>query len=196
MPVVPVARSAWRLRRTARPKGKIGAVTAKKLLHPFHKVLACPTAHAERLLDLPTVNAPVAGSKSNHLLAFSRPSVRTHLTARMEFEGSAETEAGGEATASQMVQMIHRLVQALMQILVHAAKSVLIQLVPQKENNAVASAGRRHHCCQKVLVSLMVLVLELQTALMKTPLVPAATQNMFHHATKQRNARRPLLKLV
>ena len=191
MQVVPAVR-----RRTAHPREKVGVVTARRLLHLFHKVLVCLTAHAERLLDLPTVNAPVARNKSNHLLAFSRPSVRTHLMAQMEFEGSAETEAGEEETVSQMVQMIHRLVQALIQILVLVAKSVLMQLVPQKENNGVASAGRRHHCCQKVLVSLMVLVLELQTALMKTPLVPAATQNMFHHATKLRNARRLSLSLV
>ena len=190
MPVVPVARSAWRLRRTVRLKEKIGAVTAKKLLHPFHKVLACPTAHAERLLDLPMVNAPVAGNKSNHLLAFSRPSVRTHLMAHMEFEVSAETEDGTNGPDDT---------PACPSTDTNSCTCCnLIQLVPQKENSGIASAGRRHHCCQKVLVSLMVLVLKLQTAFMKTPLVPAAIQNMFFelHATKLRNARRPLLKLV
>ena len=187
MQVVPAVR-----RRTAHPREKVGVVTARRLLHFFHKVLASPTAHAERLLDLPTVNAPVAGNKSNHLLAFSRPSVRTHLMAHMEFEGSAETEDGGEETASQMVQMIHRLVQALMQILVHAAKSVLIQLVPQKENSGIASAGRRHHLLPE---GACVFDGSCPQA-PNSPFAPAAIQNMFLHATKRRNARRASLNLV
>ena len=196
MPVVPVVRSAWRLRRSARPKEKVGAVTAKKMLHPFHRVLASSTVRAERLLALLMVSAPVAGNRSNHLPVFSRPSARSRLLAKMEFEVSAETEAGEEATASPMVQMRSRLVQASMQMLAHAAKNVLIQLVPQKETNGVASAGRRHHCYQRGLVSLMVLVLKLQTAHMRTPPVLAAIQNMFRLATKRRNARRPSLNLV
>ena len=117
--------------------------------------------------------------------------------AKMELEVSAETEAGVGATVSQLIKMRYRFVQqALLQMLAHAVKSVLIQLAPQKEINGVASAKQRHHCCQKGLVSLMVLVPELQTAPMKTPLVPAAIQNMFRHATKRRNARRPSLNLV
>ena len=116
--------------------------------------------------------------------------------AKMELEVSAETEAGVGATASQLIKMRYRFVQALLQMLAHAVKSVLIQLAPQKGISGVASAKQRHHCCQKGLVSLMVLVPELQTAPMKTPLVPAAIQNMFLHATKRRNARRPSLNLV
>ena len=116
--------------------------------------------------------------------------------ATMEFEVSVETEAGVGATASQLIKMRYRLVQALLQMLAHAAKSVLIQHAPQKEINGAASAKQRHHCYLKVLVSLMVLVPELQTALMKTPLVPAAIQNMFRHVTKHRNVRRPSLNLV
>ena len=194
MLVVPVVRSAWR--KTAHPKEKVGAVTARRLLHPFHKALVSTTDHAEGLQDLLMVNAPVAGNKSTHLPAFSRPSVRTRLMAKMEFEVSVETEAGVGATALQLIKMRYRFVQALLQMLALVAKSVLIQLAPQKGTNGVASANQRHHCCQKGLVSLMVLVPELQTALTKTPLVPAAIQNMFPHATKRRNARRPSLNLV
>ena len=194
MPVVPVVRSAWR--KIAHPKEKDGAVTARRLPHPFHKVHASTTDHAEGLQDLPMVNAPVVGNKSTHLPAFSRPSVRTHLMARMEFEVSAETEAGEEATASQMVQMRSQLVQALLQMLAHAAKSVLTQHAPQKGNNGVASVRRKRRCCLKVLVSLTVLVLELQTALMKTPLVPAAIQNMFLRAIKRRNVGTHSMRLV
>ena len=61
MLVVPVVRSAWR--RTAHPKEKVGAVTARRLLHPFHKALVSTMDHAEGLQDLPMVNAPVAGNK-------------------------------------------------------------------------------------------------------------------------------------
>ena len=194
MLVVPAVLSAWR--KTAHQKEKGGPVTARRLLHPFHKGLASSTDHAEELQEIPMANAPVVGNKSTHLPAFSRPSVRTRLMANMEFEVSAETEAGGEAIALQLIKMRYRFVQALLQMLAHAVKSVLIQLAPQKEINGVASAKQRHHCCQKGLVSLMVLVLELQTALMMTPLVPAAIQNMFCHATKRKNARRPSLNLV
>ena len=132
--------------------------------------------------------------------------------AKMEFEDSAETEAGVEATVSQMIRtlteiwkfvqgflsLLLKLLQAILQSLLAAlvVKSVLIQLAPQKGNNGVASAKQRHHCCQKGLVSLMVLVPELQTALMTTPLVPAAMQNMFRLVTKRRNARRLSLVLV
>ena len=116
--------------------------------------------------------------------------------AQMEFEVSVEIEAGVGATASQLIKMRYRFVQALLQMLAHAAKSALIQLAPQKGNNGVALAEQRLHCCRKGLVSLMVLVPEHQTALMKTPLVPAVIQNMFRHATKRRNARRPSLNLV
>ena len=142
------------------------------------------------------VNAPVAGNKSTHLPAFSRPSVRTHLMAKMEFEVSVETEAGVGVTALQLIKMRYRFVQALLQMLAHAAKSALIQLARQKGNNGVASARQRLHCCQKGLVSLMVLVPEHQTALMKTPLVPAAIQNMFLHAMKQRNVGMHSVRLV
>jgi len=129
VPVVLVVQSAWR--RTALPKEKAGAVTAKRLLHPFRKGLASMMAHAEELRDLPMVwNVPVAGKKLIHLIAFSQPSVRTSSITKMEFEVSVETEAGVEATASQMVQMRNRLVQALMQMLALAAKSVSTQLAP------------------------------------------------------------------
>lgn len=195
MPVVPAVRSAWR--RIAHPKEKVGAATAKRLLHPFRKGLASMMAHAEELRDLPMVwNVPVVRNKLTHLLAFSQPSVRTHLMARMEFEVSVETGAGEEATASQMVQMRSRLVQVLMQMLALAVKSVLTQLAPQKGNNGVASVGRKRPCYLKALVSLIIPVLELQTALMKTPLVPAVIQNMFLHAIKQRNVGKPSLRLV
>ena len=194
MLVVPAVRSAWR--RIAHPKEKVGAATAKRLLPPFRKGLASMMAHAEGPQDLLMVNVPVAGKKSTHLLAFSHPSVRTPSMTKMEFEVSVETEAGEEATASQMVQMRSRLVQALMQMLALAAKSVLTQLAPQKGNNGAASVRRKRPCCLEVLVYLMVLVLELQTALMKTPHVPAAIQNMFLHAIKQRNVGKPSLRLV
>jgi len=107
-----------------------------------------------------------------------------------------ETGAGVEGTASQMVQMRSQLVQALMLMLALAVKSVLTQLAPQKGYNGAAIVRRKRPCCLKALVSLMIPVLELQTALMKTPLVPAAIQNMFLHATKQRNVGKPSLRLV
>ena len=194
VPVVPAVRSAWR--RTALPKEKVGAVTARRLPHPFHKNLASMMVHAEGPQDLLMVNVPVVGNKLSHPLAFSRPSVRTRLMARMEFEDFVETGAGGEATALQMVQMRSQLVQALMLMLALAVKSVLTQLAPRKGTNGAASVGRKHPCCLKALVSLMIPVLELQTALMKTPLVPAAIQNTFLHATKQRNVGKPSLRLV
>ena len=188
MLVVPAVLSAWR--RTAHPKEKGGAVTARRMLHPFHKGLVSSMVHAEGLQEIPMVNAPVVGNKLIHLPAFSRPSVRTRLMANMELEVSVETEAGVGATALQRIKMRYRFVQqALLQMLAHAAKSVLIQLAPQKEINGVASAKQRHHYCQKGLVSLMVLVPELQTALMTTPLVPAATQNMFRHVTQHPSAK-------
>ena len=99
---------AWR--RTAHPKEKGGAVTARRLLHPFHKGLASSTDHAEELQEIPMANAPVVGNKSTHLPAFSRPSVRTRLMAKMELEVSAETEAGVGATASQLIKMRYRFV--------------------------------------------------------------------------------------
>ena len=97
---MPVVWNAWIM--TVHPKEKVGAVTAWRLLHLFQKVLASPlpTVHAKRLLDLPTVNAPVAGNRSNHLPVFSRPSARSRLLAKMEFEVSVETESGEEVTAS------------------------------------------------------------------------------------------------
>ena len=194
MPVVPAVRSAWR--RTALPKEKVGAVTARRLPLPFHKNLASMMVHAEGPQDLLMVNVPVAKNKLNLLPAFSRPSARTRLMARMEFEVSVETGAGAEGTASQMVQMRSQHVQALMQMRALAVKSVLTQLAPQKGNNGAATVRRKRPCCLKALVSLMIPVLELQTALMKTPLVPAAIQNTFLHATKQRNVGKPSLRLV
>ena len=122
MLVVLVVRSAWR--KIVHPKEKVGAVTARRLPHPFHKGLASMTVHAEGLQDLPMVNVPVAENKLTHLLVFSQPSVMTPLMAKMEFKVSVVTEAGGEVTASQMVQMRSRHVQALMQMLALAVKSV------------------------------------------------------------------------
>ena len=194
MLVVLVVRSAWR--KIVHPKEKVGAVTARRLLVPFHKALASTTAHAEELQDLPMVNVPVAENKLTHLLVFSQPSVMTPLMAKMEFKVSVVTEAGGEVTASQMVQMRSRHVQALMQMLALAVKSVLTQLVPQKGNNGAASVRKKRPCCLKALVSLMIPVPELQTAPMKTPLVPAAIQNTFLHAIKQRNVGKLSLRLV
>ena len=194
VPAALVVRNAWRW--IALPKEKVGAVTVKRLLHPFHKGLVSMTVHAEGLQDLLMVNVPVVENKLNLLPAFSRPSARTRLMARMELEVSVETGAGEEGTASQMVLMRSQHVQALMLMLALAVKSVLTQLVPQKGNNGAASVGMRHPCCPKAPVILMVLVLELQTALMKTPLVPAAIQNMFLHAIKQRNVGKPSLRLV
>ena len=101
MAVVPVVQSAWR--KTALPKEKGGPVTARRLPHPFRKGLASLTAHAQGLRDLPLEDVPVAKKKLTHLLAFSRPSVRTHLRARMELEVSVETGAGVEATALRMI---------------------------------------------------------------------------------------------
>ena len=206
--VVPVVRSAWR--KIAHPKEKDGAVTARRLPHPFHKARAYTTDHAEGLQDLPMVNAPVVGNKSTHLPAFSRPSVKTRLMARMELKVSVETETGGEATALQMIlnlmesQFVHgfhlvlKLLQGILQSLLVAlvVKSVSTHLAPQKGNNGVASVRRKRRCCLRVLVSLTVLVLELQTALMKTPLVPAAIQNMFLHAIKRRNVGMHSMRLV
>lgn len=204
VPVVPVVQSAGT--RTALPKEKGGAVTTRRLSCLFHKGLASMTAHAQGLQDLPMAwNVPVVRKKLTHLLAFSRPSVRTPSMTNMEFEASVETGAGVEATASQMIlnlmekqfvqgfQRLMKLLQELLQSLLvaPAAKSVLTQLAPQKGNNGVASARQRRPRCLKALVSLMVLVLELQTAPMKTPPVPAAIKNMFLHVTKQRNVGTP-----
>ena len=77
-----------------------------------------------------------------------------------------------------------------------AAKSVLTHLALQKENNGVVSARQRHPCFLKVLAFLMVPVLELQTVHIWTLHVPAAIQNMFLRAIKQRGARKPSLDLV
>ena len=183
LPVVPAVRSAWR--NTAQPKEKGGVVTARRMLHPFHKGLVSSMVHAEGLQEIPMVNAPVVGNKLIHLPAFSRPSVRTRLMANMELEVSVETEAGVGATASQLIKMRYRFVQALLQMLAHAAKNALIQLVPQKGNNGVASARQRRPRYLKELVSLMIPVLELQTVPMKTPPVRAAIKNMCLHAIKQ-----------
>jgi len=98
VPAAPVVRSAWR--KIALQKEKVGAVTTRRLLHPFHKNLASMMVHAEGPQDLLMVNVPVVGNKSNHLLAFSRPSVRTPSMARMEFEDFVETGAGVEARIS------------------------------------------------------------------------------------------------
>jgi len=208
-PVVPVVQSAGT--RTALPKEKGGAVTTRRLSCPFHKGLASMTAHAQGLQDLLMVwNVPVVRKKSTHLLAFSRPSVRTPSMTNMEFEVSVETGAGVEATASQMIlnlmeklfvqgfRRIMKLSQELLQnlLVAPAAKSVLIPLAPQKGNNGAASARQRRPCCLKALVSLMIPVLELQTALTKTPPVPAAIKNLFLLATKQRNAGTPSLGRV
>ena len=89
---------------------------------------------------------------------------------------------------------LQELLQSL--LVAPAAKSVLTQLAPQRGNNGVASARQRRPCCLKALVSLMILVLELQTALTKTPPVPAAIKNLFLLATKQRNAGTPSLGRV
>ena len=208
MLVVPAAQSAWR--RIAHPKEKSGAVTAKRLLHPFRKGLASMMDHAQGLRDLSSEGVPVAESKSTHLLVFSQTSVRTPSMTDMEFKDFVETGAGVEATALRMIltlmeklfaqgfQRLMKLLQELLQSLLvaPAAKSVLTQLAPQKGNNGAASAKRKHHYCLKALVSLMIPVLELQTVLMKTPLAPAVIQNMFLHAIKQRNVGKPSLRLV
>ena len=208
VPVVPVVLTAWR--RAALPKEKGGAVTTRRLRHPFHKGLASLMALAQGLQDLPMEDVPVVRKKLTHLLASSRPSVRTPSMTNMEFKVSVETGAGVEATASQMIlnlmeklfvqgfRRLMKLLQELLQSLLvaPAAKSVLTQLALQKENNGVASVRRKRPCCLKALVSLMIPVLELQTALMKTPLVSAAIQNTFLHAIKQRNVGKPSLKVV
>ena len=120
----------------------------------------------------------------------------------MEFEVSVETGAGVEATVSQMIlnlmekqfvqgfQRLMKLLQELLQSLLvaPAAKSVLTQLAPQKGNNGVASARQRRPRCLKVLVSLMGLVLEHRTVLMKTLPVPAAIKSMLLHVIQLRNA--------
>ena len=77
-----------------------------------------------------------------------------------------------------------------------AAKSVWTGLALTREKGGPVTARKKPMLCPRDHVSLMIPVPELQTAPMKTPLVPAAIQNMFHHATKRRNARRPSLNLV
>ena len=197
LPAVPVVRSAWR--RTALPKEKGGAVTTRRLRHPFHKGLASLMALAQGLQDLPMEDVPVVRKKLTHLLASSRPSVRTPSMTNMEFKVSVETGAGVEATASQMILNLMeklfvqgfplpmKLLQEPLQSLLvaRAAKSVLTQLAPQKGNNGAASARQRRPRCLKELVSLMIPVLELQTVPMKTPPVRAAIKNMCLHAIKQ-----------
>ena len=101
---VSVVRSAWR--RTAHPKEKGGAVTARRLWTLSHKDLASLTVNVQGIQDLLIrVNAPAVRKRSTLPLAFSQPSVRTPLVANMEFKVSVDTQSGREATASQLERM-------------------------------------------------------------------------------------------
>ena len=162
----------------ALPKEKVGAATEKKKFHQILYALVMVTAPVEKLKNLQRMaDADVVGYQLNPLPVCSPPSVRTLLSPKiLEFVASVGTKVGGEANASQIIPMGPQSVQNLclsMQLSdrfpqnrAPAARSVWTNHVLPKENNGAASARRRPLRYQKVLVSLMGLVLEHRTVLM------------------------------